>query len=64
MIEKLSDLSSIYFIVIFLIPGFVSSQAIRIICPDALRKTKDVLTAYVTLSSLNFALFIYVNNNE
>lgn len=68
MIEKLSDLSSIYFVIIFLIPGFVSSQAIRIICPDTLRKTKDIFTAYISLSSLNFAIcsffLIFINETK
>jgi Family of unknown function (DUF6338) len=50
------NLDSIAIIFMFVIPGFVSFQSLKIICPPISRNQKDFYFAFVTLSGLNFAI--------
>ena len=54
---SLTDVNAVYLLFIFVIPGFVAFQAVKIICPSIGRSGKDFYLAFVTLSGLNFTLF-------
>ena len=55
--KEIGDLTTVALVFMFVIPGFVSFQSLKIICPQISRAQKDFYLAFVALSGLNFTLF-------
>lgn len=53
---QLPSIDNLVLLLAFVIPGFVTYQAIRFFSVPVTRENKDFILAYVTLSALNFAI--------